>query len=146
MKQSESNQKKVAFIELRAVKGMSLDDSAKELGVSKSTLIKWDKEFKAELSDLGQLRMKILIEQYGHGLEGRIERIIRLNERLMSEIDGRNLADIPTDKLLRLYLDASIKLDQMIVASDQRVEEADESKAEGVQIIRLAYNLGSLED
>ena len=99
MKLSESSNKKPLFIELRAVIGKSLDEIAKELEVSKTTLLKWDKEFRAELDEVIQMRLRVMLDEFGYGIEGRLERIIKLNERLLKEIESRDLTEIPTDSI-----------------------------------------------
>jgi hypothetical protein len=142
MKLSESSNKKPLFIELRAVIGKSLDEIAKELEVSKTTLLKWDKEFRAELDEVIQMRLRVMLDEFGYGIEGRLERIIKLNERLLKEIETRDLTEIPTDKLIKLHLESFGKLDQMIVQSEQVIRDLDKQTGDSdkpMAIIRLAY-------
>ncbi len=56
-------EKQAKFIELRA-KGNSYDTIVKKLGVSKNTLLKWGKEFEAEISDETKYQKDLLLERY----------------------------------------------------------------------------------
>jgi IS30 family transposase len=101
---------KQQFIELRA-KGYSFDKIAKELGKAKQTLIDWSKEFKEEIANLKALELEALYESYYLLKENRIQTFGGLLNRLKEEVLSRDLSDVPTDKLLDLFLkyDSQVK-------------------------------------
>jgi DNA-binding XRE family transcriptional regulator len=144
MKLSESTLKKSQFIELRALEGKSLDEIAAELEVSKTTLIKWNKEFREEMDEMDQMRLRAMIARFNYGLDARTERLIKLSEKLLSEIETRNLAEVPTDKLIKLHLETVGKLEQMITQSEQLMREAAKENKDSTKepiTFRLAYSL-----
>ncbi len=53
-------EKQAKFIELRA-KDNSYDIIVKKLGVSKNTLLKWGKEFEAEINDATEYQKDLLL-------------------------------------------------------------------------------------
>lgn len=53
-------EKQAKFIELRA-KDNSCDTIVKKLGVSKNTLLKWGKEFEAEINDVTEYQKDLLL-------------------------------------------------------------------------------------
>lgn len=114
MKMHEATEKKEKFIELRGSLEMSLDKCADELQVSKPTLLKWEKEFADSISDLKRAKFSLLIDSLELGISSRLERLKELNEAITRELKGRKLRDVPTDKLIRLFLDSEIRLDAII--------------------------------
>jgi len=96
-------QTKERFIELRA-KGWSYDKIAKELGKAKQTLIDWGKELEDEIANLKALELEALYEKYYLLKESRIETFGELVKRLKDEVMSRDLSEVPTDKLLELFL------------------------------------------
>jgi len=69
---------KEKFIELRA-EGLSFDRIAQELDTSKPTLLKWDKEFQNEISELKFIEFELLLEKYKML---KIQRVRRYGEQL----------------------------------------------------------------
>ena len=61
---SKDNNTKHRFIELRG-QGLSFDKIVKELGVSKGTLLKWEKELKQEISEVRFIELESMIQNYG---------------------------------------------------------------------------------
>ena len=94
--------KKQEFIELRA-KGISFAKISEQISVSKPTLIEWSKELELEVSNLKAIEMEALYEQHQLNKEARIKRLSQQLNKLETEIESRNLADIPTSKLFDLY-------------------------------------------
>lgn len=93
--------KKQAFIELRA-KSTSYDSIAKQIGVSKPTLIKWSEELADELSNYKAIEREALRELY---LASKKHRIIIQGEQLKvmrKELAKRDFSDVPTYKLVEL--------------------------------------------
>jgi len=95
----EDLKKKETFIELRAA-GLSFDKIAKRLKVCKQTLIDWSKELEEEIGNLKALELEALYEKYFLLKENRLQTFGELLARMSAELEKRNLADIPTDKLL----------------------------------------------
>lgn len=94
---------KSAFVALRA-KGWSYRKIARKLKVSKTTLANWSRELEAEIASLRAIELEGLQEQYGLLKEGRIKLLGGLIKRLQQEALSRDLATVPTDKLLDLLL------------------------------------------
>lgn len=94
---------KEKFIELRA-KGWTFDKIAKELHRRKATLIDWSKELESEIANRKAIELEVLYEKHYLLKEQRIEKLGNLLNKIINEIDNRNLKDIPTDKLFDLLL------------------------------------------
>ena len=108
---AKDNETKQRFIELRAF-GWSYDKIARELQVSKPTLIQWSKGLEHEIANLKAIEIEALQEQF---FLTKAERIKLLGERLKTikaELESRDLKDVPTDKLVTLFL----KLYEMLKA------------------------------
>jgi hypothetical protein len=95
----EDLKKKEAFIELRA-QGLSFDKITRKLKVCKQTLIDWSKELEEEIGNLKAIELEALYEKYFLLKENRLQTFGELLARMSAELEKRNLADIPTDKLL----------------------------------------------
>lgn len=95
--------KKDKFIELRANE-YSFDYIAKELGVSKVTLIKWSKELVEEVNNLRATTRESLREQYKIGRQHRIGVLSAELSKLKDELLNRDLSEVPTPQLLTMYL------------------------------------------
>ena len=99
----ETIELKERFIELRA-KGWSFDKIAKELGKAKQTLIDWSKELQNEIANLKAIELEALYEKYYLHKETRLQTFGEMLTKIKKEIEGRDLSDVPTDKLLELLL------------------------------------------
>lgn len=118
---------KEKFIELRA-KGWSFDKIAKELGKAKQTLIDWSKELDNEIANLKALELEALYEKHYLLKENRIETFGELLRKLKDEVMSRDLSDVPTDKLLDLFLKYNNQIKEEIVepiykSSDELIDE-----------------------
>lgn len=89
------------FIEMRA-NNESYASIAIKLGVSKTTLIKWAKEYEYEIHNRRSLNMDALQEQYKVGKQHRIQMLGERLQRLQIEAESRDLSEIPTHKLFEL--------------------------------------------
>ena len=98
MKDQETKEK---FIELRA-KGISFEKIAKELKVSKQTLISWSKEFKLQIANLREIELEALREKYYLTKRQQLELFGQQLQAIKTELEKRNLSDVPTDKLFDL--------------------------------------------
>lgn len=94
---------KERFIELRA-KGWSFDKIAKEIGKAKQTLIDWSKELQDEIANRKALELDSLYESYYLLKENRLQSFGSMLSKIRQEIERRDLSDVPTDKLLDLFL------------------------------------------
>lgn len=124
----ETNEKKENFIQLRA-KGYSFDKIAKKLKMSKQTLIDWNKEFEEEISNFKAMELELLYEKYYLTKEQRLQTFGVMLSRLKDEIDIRNLSEIPTEKLLELFLKYNDKVkDELIEPKFQDSNEMKQKK------------------
>ena len=87
------------FIELRA-KGNSFEKIAKEIKVSKPTLLKWDKQFRAHVIELRFLHFESLAEQYSLMKKQRLEDLGELYQKLKRELSKRDMSKVATEKLI----------------------------------------------
>jgi len=110
----ETNEKKEKFIQLRA-KGYSFDKIAKKLQMSKQTLIDWNKELEEEISNFKAMELELLYEKYYLTREQRLQTFGQMLSRLKDEIDIRELSEIPTDKLLDLWLKYNEKVKEELI-------------------------------
>lgn len=118
---------KERFIELRA-KSWSFDKIAKELGKAKQTLIDWSKELQDEIANRKALELEALYETYYLQRENRIQNFGAMLSKIKKEVESRDLSDIPTDKLLDLFLKYSNQVKEEIIepiykSSQELIEE-----------------------
>lgn len=99
------------FIELRA-QGWSYERIAKELSVSKQSLINWSKTLALEISNLRAIRLESLQEEYCLLKSQRIEILGQKLKAVKDELDRRNLADISTEKLFNILFKGHAILEQ----------------------------------
>lgn len=97
------------FVELRAV-GMSYQQIAKDLSVSKPTLIEWGKELAEQIHNYKTIELEALFEKYLVAKEQRIKLFGKFQEKISSELATRDLSAIPTGKLFELMLKFSLAL------------------------------------
>jgi hypothetical protein len=132
------------FIEMRA-QGYSLDKIAKKLGKSKNTLIVWSKELQGEIANCKAIELEALCEKYYLHKEGRLQIFGSLLVKIKEEIERRDFLDIPTDKLLDLFLKYSNKAkDELTIPIYKSLQEIKEEKAEK-QLISVLTNI-NVED
>jgi len=118
MKDLETKEK---FIELRA-EGWSYGRIAMELSVSKPTLISWSREFQMEIENLKAVELSDLLERFSLTKSKRLELFGQSLNALETELDGRDLTRLPTEKLYELILKylASIKQEEGVVRFRQK--------------------------
>ena len=97
------------FIELRA-ENVSFDKIAKQLKVSKSTLIMWARLYELDIQNLRAITREALNEHYKASQEHRLQMWSEQLESVREELKKRGLGDIPTPKLLELLDVLSEKL------------------------------------
>lgn len=118
-----------SFVEYRA-KGWSLRKIERKLKVSKSALANWDRELEEEIASLKAMELEALYESYFLARESRIKALGQQLRKIQAELRGRDLADVPTEKLLEMqlrYLDAL--QEEYIEARPLSEDEIEELKA-----------------
>ena len=124
-------QTKERFIELRA-KGWSFDKIAKETGKAKQTLIDWSKELQDEIANRKALELETLYETYYLQRESRLQTFGAMLTKIKEEVMSRDLSDVPTDKLLDLFLKYNNQIREEIVEpiykSSQELTEEKEDR------------------
>ena len=110
----ETVETKERFIELRA-KGWSFDRIAKELGRAKQTLIDWSKDLQEEIANRKALELDALYETYYLQRESRLQTFGAMLTKIKEEVMSRDLSDVPTDKLLDLFLKYNNQIREEIV-------------------------------
>uniref|UniRef100_UPI0040475C53 hypothetical protein n=1 Tax=Algoriphagus sp. TaxID=1872435 RepID=UPI0040475C53 len=137
----ETIETKRRFIELRA-KGYSFDKIAKELGKAKQTLLDWSRDLDQEIAQAKALELDSLYESYSLYKEARLKTLGEILSKLKKEVDNRDLTDLPTDRLLDLFLkyEGVVKesLVEPVFKSSREIEEEKED-------ILLLEELTSLE-
>ena len=117
---------KEKFIELRA-KGWSFDKIAKELGKSKQTLIDWSKDLQDEIANRKATELEALYETYYLLKEAKIKKYEAILSKITNELESRNFNNVPTGRLLELYLLYFERLSQEVVEptykSSQEIKE-----------------------
>ncbi len=127
----ETIETKRRFIELRA-KGYSFDKIAKELGKAKQTLLDWSRELDQEIAQAKALELDSLYESYNLYKEARLKTLGEILSKLKKEVDNRDLTDLPTDRLLDLFLkyEGVVKesLVEPVFKSSREIEEEKEDR------------------
>jgi hypothetical protein len=114
MKLNESKEKKELFIELRALKGLSLDAICDKIDISKSTAISWEKLFKSYINQAKGAHFDFLVDSYCLSLESRLKELKDLSEKLSGMINERDFGDVPSDKLVQLQLETYKRINDLI--------------------------------
>jgi transcriptional regulator len=118
---------KERFIELRA-KGWSFDKIAKELGKAKQTLIDWSKELQDEIANRKALELEVLYETYYLLKEAKIKKYGAILSKITNELESRDFNNVPTGRLLELYLLYFERLSQEVI--DPNFKSSQEIKEE----------------
>ena len=106
-----AHETKLRIVELRA-KGASIQKIASELGIAKQTVVDVCKELKEEVALHKALRLDELYESEALSVEARISSLSSLLKRIKEELESRSLSDVPTEKLVDLYLRTQEKLEE----------------------------------
>ena len=97
----KDQQTKERFMELRA-QGWSFARIAKELKVSKQSLISWSRELALQIANLKAIELEALQEKYLLLKRQRMEFFGEKLKAIAEELARRNLKDVPIDKLFDL--------------------------------------------
>ena len=109
-------EKQSKFVELRG-KGNSFDRIAKELNVSKATLIEWSKYFKQDVDNYVAIERDAMLEKYKMTARHQVEVYGEQLAQIREELSKRKLEDISTEKLLNMEMKIMADLRSM----DQRI-------------------------
>lgn len=122
---------KLKIVELRS-KDYSIQRIAKELGIAKQTVVDTVKEMREEIASLQAVQLDALYEAEALSVEARIKRLSSLLGKLQKELDERSLADVPTEKLVDLYLKTASTLESSLVSpifkSSQELQDEREAR------------------
>lgn len=125
------------IIQLRA-RGKSYATIAKETGVAKQTAVDTCKKCKEEISTLQALELDELHETQRITYRERITALSSLMQRVREEIDRRDLTQVPTEKLIDLYLkQASSLREEIVEPSFKSSEEQARDRQEREYLDRL---------
>ena len=142
-------EQKSRFIHLRA-KGNSYARIAKELGVSKGTLVNWNTELEAEITQARSVELEALQEEYFLLKEGRIRLLGEQLKALQAEIGKRDLSKVKTDKLLELQLRYFGELKGEYIKAGQRTRIGTKLNSsnigEQLQTVLTCYRAGEIDE
>lgn len=129
MKNEERKEKKEEFLRLRVVEGKSFESISKLLGVSKRTLLRWAKELEDDMRNLEEEEKERLIEEYKLWKRERLECLLKLREKILKEIEQRDMKDIPFTRLFEMLisiegiLNENLNLSYVIGETKKSIEE-----------------------
>jgi transcriptional regulator with XRE-family HTH domain len=89
------------FIALRA-KGMPYAEIATQLGVSRPTLANWSRKHSQRIANERAIEQELAAAKLKNSSRERLAQACALYDRVLTELDGRKLAEIPTDRLALL--------------------------------------------
>ena len=100
---------KERFVELRA-EGRSFDSIAKELGVSKTTLLKWNAELLDQINNAKFFYYQSLAEQFKVIKQERINNLMRKYQKVNDALDQKDFNELPVKELLNIQENLENKL------------------------------------
>jgi transposase-like protein len=142
-------EQKSRFIHLRA-KGNSYARIAKELGVSKGTLVNWNTELEAEIAQVRSIELEALQEEFFLLKEGRIRLLGEQLKAIQAEISKRDLSKVNTDKLMELQLRYFGELKGEYVNTHERTRIGTKLNSsdigEHLQLVLERYKAGQISE
>lgn len=136
---------KEEFIKLRA-QGFSFDKIAKKLKKARQTLVDWSKELEEEIANRRALELEALYDAHAISKEHRIKSFAEVLQKVRQELASRDLSDVPTDKLLDLFLKFTKEVEGEIIeprfSDSQQIIEAKEER----QLLSGGIDLGRLTE
>lgn len=100
------------FIELRA-NFYSYDEIAKQIKVSKPTLINWSAKYKSQIDRLKFIKLDALLRAFNEVEELRLEYLLKLKNKILSEIEKRDLKGVKFIDLLTAIEKIDAKIDKI---------------------------------
>jgi len=149
MDEPGKEEQKARFIHLRA-RGHSYARIAKELGVSKGTLVNWSTELEAQIAEARSVELEALQEEYYLLKEGRIRLLGEQLKAIQTEIGKRDLSEVRTEKLMELELRYFEELRGEYVKTGQRTEIGTKLNSrqigEQLQTVLTRYRAGDIDE
>jgi len=97
----ESVDKKRRFVELRG-RGVSYRNIGEELGVGKTTLVRWSKQLAVEINNVREIEMEGLREEFLICREQRMRLLGTQLGKVIEELMRRDMSDVPTYRLFEI--------------------------------------------
>lgn len=120
-------EKKLQIVELRAA-GKSIAKIAEAVGVAKQTVVDVCKDMQEEVAALHAVQLEALYEEQKISSEERIRNLSNVLAKIKEELENRNLTEVPTEKLVELYLKTTSTLEGAII--EPRFQSTKEQKTE----------------
>lgn len=109
-----------------------------KIQIGKQTALDVCKKYKEQIATLQALELEQLYEEQRITSTERITAIASLMQRVREEIDSRDLSQVPTEKLIDLYLKQSSALREEIIEPNfQSTEEQSRDRKEREYLDRL---------
>ena len=142
-------EQKSRFIHLRA-KGNIYARIAKELGISKGTLVNWNTELEAEIAQIRSIELEALQEEFFLLKEGRIRLLGEQLKTIQTEISKRDLSKVKTDKLMELQLRYFGELKGEYIRTGERTRIGTKLNSsdigEQLQTVLTRYRAGEIDE
>jgi len=113
---------KERFIELRA-EGLSFDSIAKELGVSKTTLLKWSRDLEDKINNENYFAYQRLIEQYKMTKIARIKLKMQEWQKVNDALEQKDFNELSARELLNMQEKLENQLTNLISNVEYRTGE-----------------------
>ena len=127
MEVMKDNETKARFVELRG-QGLPLKRIADEIGVSKTTLVNWEQDFKEQIDNLRAMELEALYDKYFLSVRKKVEFFGDVLSRIQGELETRDLSTIPTEKLFAMYAhfyrEAQHALPKLTFYTDEEIKTA----------------------
>ena len=105
----EINSKQMEFITLRA-DGLSFDKIAKQLKISKATLIQWSKLFEDNIKELQFYAMVEIKKSFSHSIKSRYEILLKQLDKIDNAILNADLSEESLKDLIQLQQHTSTQI------------------------------------
>lgn len=97
----KTTDEKSKFLELR-IQGYSLSKISKELGISKTTLVKWNDNFYQEIANAKYDEMQTILDNYQISTKEKVQTVSRKLKEVYETIEGIDLTELPLKEILLL--------------------------------------------
>lgn len=135
---------KEEFLRLRA-RGLSYDKIARQLEVSKPTLLKWAAELHDELADAKIIEMDGVLEELGLAKRERVKAFASMLKRVLEEVAARDLTEVKTEKLVEMALDLKADVEDELRGLSRDVEVGEPVWELGEDPKRRKVNVSALD-
>ena len=113
---------KERFVELRA-QGLSFDSIAKELAVSKTTLLKWSRDLEDKINNENYFAYQRLIEQYKMTKIARLKLKMQEWQKVSDALEKKDFNELSAKELLNIQEKLENQLTDMISKVEYRTGE-----------------------